>query len=99
MSDAVLRHQASKSLELPSLPTKTYIGYFYAIHVSRNMTMSSIGNIFHVTGPLCGEFTGLEISKPCDEKINYCHVVIEKGYFYTDELVYWHEFPYLWNGL
>ena len=28
------------------------------IHPTLNMMMSSNGNIFHVTGPLCGEFTG-----------------------------------------
>ena len=28
------------------------------IHPTLNMMMSSNGNIFHITGPLCGEFTG-----------------------------------------
>ena len=28
------------------------------ILVNKNMMMSSNGNIFHITGPLCGEFTG-----------------------------------------
>ena len=31
-----------------------YIGYFYEVF----MMTSSNGNIFRVTGPLCGEFTG-----------------------------------------
>ena len=31
---------------------------FYNMPLNISMTMSSNGNIFRVTGPLCGEFTG-----------------------------------------
>ena len=54
------------------LPGDSHAGCRVRILISENMTTSSNGNIFRVTGPLCGEFTGdrwIPITKASDAEL------------------------------
>ena len=54
--------------------TNTGSGVTHAYHVGHCIMTSSNGNIFRVTGPLCGEFTGywwIPLSKTSDAELWY----------------------------
>ena len=53
------------------------VGSWFAQDIPQRMMMSSNGNIFRVTGPLCGEFTGhrwISLTKASDAEL-WCSLI------------------------